>query len=276
MEREARRAGKRSRAADASLLAASSPAVAALLCSSGNSGETEIGEEEIYPPKRRHLGDPNGSTLPGVAGPAPPGIAADVWAALDPESKAEIALKTLAELGMPAPTLTQRPGSGSAHGVEGGGETAASASAGSAGPGYGSEGWECRACTFVNSKPFGVVCEICGTSRSEAASDDHGSFAARGLPQLHPDAAAAAAAPPAAGDMPSQALTVLTWNIWFKELRQGRRMVGMGDVIARVDPDVIGLQEVTPSAIIALRIQPWIKRCGPPLSSSKRECTTHH
>ena len=54
---------------------------------------------------------------------------------------------------------------------------------------------------------------------------------------------------------------VLTWNVWFKELRQGHRMAGLGDEIARVDPDVIAMQEVTPSAIVALRIQPWIKRC---------------
>ena len=49
------------------------------------------------------------------------------------------------------------------------------------------------------------------------------------------------------------ALRVVTWNVWFSERRQGERRALLLRELAREDPDVVGLQEVTDDVAARLR-----------------------
>jgi len=55
-------------------------------------------------------------------------------------------------------------------------------------------------------------------------------------------------------------LTVVTFNVWFGEFMQTARFDALLDIISRCDPDVVGLQEVTPEHVEHVLAQDWIRR----------------
>lgn len=54
-------------------------------------------------------------------------------------------------------------------------------------------------------------------------------------------------------------LTVATYNIWFDEYHAEQRYYAIADLLRGRRPDVIVLQEVTPSALELFLEQPWIR-----------------
>ena len=59
---------------------------------------------------------------------------------------------------------------------------------------------------------------------------------------------------PAAGlSARTSALRFLTYNVWFDDVHQRSRMAGLASLIASLQPDVIALQEVTPSLLSLLQ-----------------------
>ncbi len=58
-------------------------------------------------------------------------------------------------------------------------------------------------------------------------------------------------------DLP--ALRVCTYNVWFDPFESARRCAAVLAILAEAAPDVIALQEVTPSFLSALLAEPWVR-----------------
>ncbi|MDB4989869.1 MAG: endonuclease [Myxococcaceae bacterium] len=54
-------------------------------------------------------------------------------------------------------------------------------------------------------------------------------------------------------------LRVATFNVWFDSFEQAVRRRAVLDILERESPDVIALEEVTPSFLDALLAEPWIR-----------------
>jgi len=65
---------------------------------------------------------------------------------------------------------------------------------------------------------------------------------------------------PGSGHAAQGRLTVVTFNVWFGEFMQTARFDALLDTIRRCDPDVVGLQEVTPEHVEHVLAQDWIRR----------------
>ena len=59
---------------------------------------------------------------------------------------------------------------------------------------------------------------------------------------------------------PLPEIRALTYNVWFEEsVALSDRVQGLSDVVRRVDPHVLCLQEVTPNILMLLHAQPWFE-----------------
>ncbi|MCV7227897.1 endonuclease/exonuclease/phosphatase family protein [Mycolicibacterium komossense] len=63
----------------------------------------------------------------------------------------------------------------------------------------------------------------------------------------------------AAGAVDCDALTLSTFNIWFKPYFADERYRAITELLSRISPDVMVFQEVTPAAVTAFLAQPWIR-----------------
>jgi tyrosyl-DNA phosphodiesterase 2 len=55
-------------------------------------------------------------------------------------------------------------------------------------------------------------------------------------------------------------LTLVTYNIWFGEHRWRERLRHLLDLVARCEPDIVALQEVTPGQLAHVLAADWIRR----------------
>lgn len=55
------------------------------------------------------------------------------------------------------------------------------------------------------------------------------------------------------------ALRVCTYNVWFDPFESAKRCSAVLAILAEAAPDVIALQEVTPSFLNALLLEPWVR-----------------
>lgn len=56
----------------------------------------------------------------------------------------------------------------------------------------------------------------------------------------------------------SNQLVILSYNVWFDNRKQKERMAEIGRIIAASNPDLIALQEMTPTLCKLLFSQEWV------------------
>ena len=55
-------------------------------------------------------------------------------------------------------------------------------------------------------------------------------------------------------------ISLLAWNIYFPSVKMRERMEALGQIVQKLEPDILALQEVTPENLALLRNQPWFSR----------------
>lgn len=68
-------------------------------------------------------------------------------------------------------------------------------------------------------------------------------------------------------------VALLSWNIWFGNFKMAERMTVLGEIIDRMRPDIIALQEVTRGSIALLKNQSWYHRYNSIPSDITKEST---
>jgi endonuclease/exonuclease/phosphatase family metal-dependent hydrolase len=63
----------------------------------------------------------------------------------------------------------------------------------------------------------------------------------------------------AAASVDRDELTLATFNIWFDDYHRRQRCLAISDLLRERSPDVVALQELTPSALEIFAAQPWVR-----------------
>lgn len=92
------------------------------------------------------------------------------------------------------------------------------------------------------------------------------------LADLHAARLARRGSPPAADDSDSEEeedelppsntrhVRLISFNVWFEDVAMAERFRAIGDIVAREEPDVVALQEVTPASLQMLLRHPRLSR----------------
>ena len=59
---------------------------------------------------------------------------------------------------------------------------------------------------------------------------------------------------------PTTNISILSFNIWLSKFEMKKRMEGLGKIIKELNPDIVGLNEVTKENLALLQKEDWFTR----------------